>query len=160
HGQPEGAVMNALSGIRHANQADSVILYIIDSRSQRFRKVYFVGDVDAGHIAPANESLQNTAVGRILKHGRLHVAKNAFADEIMSDAFQQLEGIKSSAGMPIWIKSSEPEDDSHNDKEEDKLNVGVLFLNYKQTQLFTEDEQRIIRLFAPFVALAVRNQEA
>ena len=163
YGHPGAALRNVLTGITHATQCDSVILYKIDSRSQKFVDVFTVGDVDVKNVAPLDELLMNTAVGKILKLGDLHVASDASADPIMNDAFQESEQVKSAAGMPIWIKSHshlDSDGNTHPDEGDVKINVGVLFLNYKQQpQLFTEDEQQIIRLFAPFVALSIKNQE-
>jgi GAF domain-containing protein len=161
YGHPGKALQNVLIGITHATQCDSVVLYKIDSRSQKFVNVFTSGDVNKDNVAPLDGFLMDTAVGKILHLGDLHVARDSGADPIMKDAFQESEKIMSSAGMPIWIKSHShlgsngtPSVDG-----EEKVNVGVLFLNYKQPQLFTEDEQQIIRLFAPFVALSIKNQE-
>jgi len=162
-GRPIEALKNVLNGIKNATDCDSVVLYKIDSRSQAFSAVFHVGDVNPQNIAPLNELLMETAVGKILKLGDLYVARNAWTDDIMHDPFQQSEHIRSSAGLPIWINQVRETVDSNLTSamraSEEKVNVGVLFLNYKQPQLFSRDEQQIIRTIAPYVALSIKNQE-
>jgi GAF domain-containing protein len=160
-GKPEEALKNALEAIREALECDSVILYEIDSRSREYLGPQYVGNVGKGNVAPAGKELAHTAVGRILRRGDLHVASDAATDEIMSDDFQRKEGIESSAGMPISIKLDGEDQESRRDSlpRERTLDVGVLFVNYKQRRDISKDDQRIFRSFAPYVALAIKNQE-
>jgi len=155
-GKPEEALTNALEGIKDALACDSVILYEIDSRSREFLGPHSVGDVNPANIAPPGRALDDTAVGRILRKGCLHVASDAASDEIMRDAFQEQEEIESSAGMPISVNMVPAGEQG---SPEQKVDVGVLFVNYKQPRQISRDDQRIFESFAPYVALAVRNQE-
>ena len=56
--------------------------------------------------------------------------------------FIKREGIKSSAGIPLMVGEE---------------TVGLMFVNYRTPHHFTEDEKRLIRIFAHQAAIAIQN---
>ncbi|MCB0166099.1 MAG: GAF domain-containing protein, partial [Anaerolineae bacterium] len=124
--------------------ADVVTLYPFDPETDDFDFPQTMIGVRYSHkISAAGQSRQST-IHRILALDRLHIAENRGADAIMNDTFAKSEGIRSSVGLPLTVRS---------------IKVGVLIVSYRSPHSFTDDELNNIKLFANQAAVAIRNAQ-
>jgi len=117
---------------RRVLEADLISLYQLDKNSLTFSKS-LSGEIIGGESETKKPS--ESVVLRILE--KSYKERNLQKD----DSFVVREKIISSAAVPLTIG-----DDA----------VGVLFVNYRTPQTFTNEQRRLIELFANQAALAIK----
>ncbi len=149
------ALQMVVDGILEATQSDVVTLYTVRPTDGEI--------VGRATTTPLRNPQLNvrpaavSAVGRVLSRDDLHTAEDATKDHILGGNFVVREGIKSSLGMPIWLK-----DASANGNGRDgggRLTVGVLFVNYRNRHTFTKEDKDAVNMFAHLAAVTIRNRD-
>jgi GAF domain-containing protein len=156
------ALQNVVNGIRAITDCDAVTLYTIRTVDNEIKAPPATVGLDdpqkaQKYVRPVLES----PVGRVLKKNEIHTADDARADEVMAGGFVGREGIRSAAGIPVWLpdQSIAAGADSSGPTTTPKA-VGVLFVNYKRRlHRFTADDINIIKMCAHLAAVAIRNQD-
>jgi PAS domain S-box-containing protein len=136
--------------------ADIVVLYEYDKKKRDFK----IPPIYEGINIKAHQTLKRrgkthreSILFKLIKQEKPFYAANAVVDwsdfefpgrenYLRKSSFIDREEIVSSAGIPLRI---------------DKEPVGILFINYRKFQPFTDDHKTRIETFANYAALAIKN---
>lgn len=133
--------------------ADAITFYQYDMRQQAFiGRPIALGSLYEVHKIMEKTS-KNDVVSQVLQLNRNHFASDAMNDPLISRQsarqrnrrrkfFVFREGIVSSAAILLKV-SEEP--------------LGVMFINYRNTQSFPKEDQRLMEIFASYAAIAIKN---
>ena len=140
-----GTLQSIVQGIPEVLNCDSVTLHRYNSANGTFDFPPAMWGVKHEEvILNAGPEARKPVLEKMLPLGKMHVAENAPADEIMSGSFVEREKVKSSVGVPLTANEQI---------------VGILFVNYCMRHRFTGDELENIKLFAGQAAIAIRNAQ-
>jgi GAF domain-containing protein len=137
---------SVVSGTARAVGCDAVMLYVYDQEKDKVDYPPTMSGVHYPEKAQRFEGIKrNSIVPQMLRHNELYIAEDITEDPYFQDTrFAQDEQIKSCVAIPLLIGNEK---------------VGVMFVNFRQHHLFTEDELRNIELFAYQAAVAIRNAQ-
>lgn len=133
--------------------ADAITFYQYDMRQQAFiGRPLALGSIYEIHKIMEKTS-KNDVVTQVLQLNRNHFAPDAMNDPLISRQlarqrnrrhkyFVFREGIVSSAAILLKF-SAEP--------------IGVMFINYRTSQTFSKEDQRLMEIFASYAAIAIKN---
>ncbi|MDI6751731.1 MAG: GAF domain-containing protein [bacterium] len=121
--------------------ADALAIYTYNSELDEFQLEIVFGVNEPNKMSGPINSRKSNILKAIEKAGD-HFADDAKNDKIMSGEFVNRENIKSSA--VLLLKSG------------DKV-IGIMFVNYRNTHYFPEEEKTMYRLFALQAAVALKN---
>jgi GAF domain-containing protein len=141
-GNIEEVLRGVAKGVAEALNCDVVTLYKYDESE----KGIIDDPVTLGlkdEASAAFITLTDTPLGRILELGE-HYADQAATDPIMQGEFLARENVCSSAGIALRVGEH---------------TVGILFVNYRTSHHFTEEDRRLVRTFATQAAIAIYNAE-
>ncbi len=141
---PDAILENIVQSTRIALHCDVVTLHTYN----RDLKEIDPGPKIAGELfqpeeLASPETVNQTIAGRLVSIGKPHFAPDAENDpKLQGSQFVRSQRIKSSAGIPLIVGREK---------------LGILFVNYRAPHDFSEQEKKIIRLFAGQAALALHN---
>jgi len=160
-GDQEHALEHVVKGIRRATASDAVTLYPIRSIDNEIKAPPTTDGLrDPNKPLKYVKAVLDSPVGRVLRENKLYTTHDTSNDPVMAGGFVGREGIKSSAGTPIWLPTVVPENDDETDTAaSEKVAVGVLFVNYRTPHYFVGEDERVIKMVANLAAVAIRNQE-
>lgn len=133
-------------------EADIIILYRYDQK----KRIILWPPITSGLLFQAElikyELTESSVPYRFLLHGINHFAFDSKKDKMMNPelkseeenkkCFVIRENISSSAGIMLKVSNEI---------------VGVLFINYRKSHEFDENEKQIIELYSSYIALAIQN---
>jgi GAF domain-containing protein len=143
-GNIDEVLRGVAKGVAEALNCDVVTLYQYDESE----KAIIDDPVTLGLNYEAPVRLMHnlgpgTTLGKILEMGE-HYADQAATDPIMQGEFLARENVCSSAGIALRVGEH---------------TVGILFVNYRTSHHFTEEDRRLVRTFATQAAIAIYNAE-
>lgn len=131
-------------GVKEALNCDAVTLYRYDESKRMIVGLPVTHGLNDEKNARILQHVEpGTTVDSILQLGE-HYADDAPSDSIMRGEFIPHEKIYSSAGIALRVGEH---------------TVGILFVNYRATHHFTEEEKRLVRTFAVQAVIAIYNAE-
>ena len=151
--QLEQTLQATANKIRDATQADIVLLYPYDLTHQRFSLPPFLaGSLSASPTELMSPERPNDIVALALRHEEPIFAKKSAEIysilqrnvRIRHDNFQQRENINSTAVVPLQAGDER---------------VGVIFVNFRQTQRFEFSQKLFIEGLTHYAAIAIKNAQ-
>lgn len=133
-------------GVREVVSCDAVTVYTYDRDKGRLSHLPTTIGVhyeEMVHYLP--EVTSNSLVFEMLRRDRMYVVENIAADPLFHNSrFAADERVKSCAAIPLKVGAEK---------------VGVMFINYRRSHRFTDDELTNLDLFANQAAVAIRNAQ-
>ena len=139
--------------IQEATKADNVVLYPYNPIAQQFIVPPRIGgEVRATHLEWMSPTRPDDMAGLTLKHANPIFAKESSGlytalhgdRSIRQGNFQERENISSAAALPLRVG---------------EVSVGVLFVNFRQTQRFDASQRLFIEGLAHYAAIAIKNAQ-
>jgi GAF domain-containing protein len=118
--------------------ADFSTLFPYDPVQNKFEVGFRKGRIDVEPTVPSAHGF----TARIAKTQRSFFVENVADEQGVKREFIEAKGVRSFAGVPLLIK--------------DKV-VGVLYINYRTSHKFSDDERETILLLANQAAVAIEN---
>jgi GAF domain-containing protein/CheY-like chemotaxis protein len=139
-----------VEGTRAVLRCDIATVYSFDEENQRFVQAIGTGYLNQGRnlCPPSDINLNpNSAPWRIirLQDKLYHLSEYALDDELLKGNFVKAEEVQSALGIQLRFGEHR---------------VGVMFINYRRPNRFTEDEIQDALQFANQAALAIRNAQS
>ena len=146
-GDLDKTLNQTVEGARTVLRCDIATLYTFDEEKQRFVRAVGVGYRDVKNMRPPSEIAPDSVLWRIIRPAgdkNDHLSEDALNDEWLKGRFVQAEGVRSTLGIQLRIGEHR---------------VGIMFINYRTSHRFTEDEIQDALQFANQAAVAIRNAQ-
>ncbi|HVI80633.1 MAG TPA: GAF domain-containing protein [Candidatus Acidoferrum sp.] len=142
------ALDRVVAGIRNAMDSDLVTLYRIEREGQAIigypTKTTLL---DPSVSTALVRDVSSSAVGKVLAaEADMIMADDVRHNAALNGPFVQREKVVSAIGMKIRPQTATE-------------SVGVLFVNYTSFRKFTDDDARVVKMFAHLAAVAIQNQD-
>lgn len=122
--------------------ADVVVLYPYDKEIENFAYKPFKDGVISNEKQMILYGKCERIVKSISQRKEPYFADNVKGDKELDNKFARTEGIKSSAGVPLIFERDI---------------MGALFVNFRKSHHFTEEDQRLIKIFGSLSAVAINR---
>ncbi|HEX6036879.1 GAF domain-containing protein [Longimicrobium sp.] len=145
-----------VSGTRTALKGDAVTLYRYDrTKGILLDPPTTVGVWDEAALDEEDEKVVDGFVRRVLKSDTMRVVPDVLADaDFRETRFTVEEKVRSCVVVSLRVREQKDGGEPGNE-----LQVGVMFVNFREPHQFTDEECANIRLFADQAAVAIHNAQ-
>ncbi len=136
-----------VEGAHAASGCDIATVYTFDEDNQRFVHAVGIGDRNVKNMRPPEEIAPDSALWKIIRlpgDKNYHLSEDALNDDLLKGRFVQAEGVHSALGIQLRVR---------------ERRVGVMFVNYRTSHRFAEDEIQDVLQFANQAAVAIHNAQ-